>query len=114
MASNALSLVHTRLALAGIELAEERDRLKNTVVLVIVGVVFAAFALMTATLFVISLFWDTHREGAIIGVTLFYALVAGVALWRASTIRRDAPAPFAATLAELEKDRERFARKLTR
>lgn len=112
--ANALALVHTRIALAGIELVEERDRLKSALILVIVGVVFAAFALMTATIFVIALFWDTHREGAIIGVTVFYALVAVLALWRASSIRHDAPAPFAATLAELEKDREQLTARFLR
>lgn len=109
MGANALALVHTRIALAGVELAEERDRLKIALTLVVVGVVFSAFAMMTATIFVIALFWDTHREAAIIGVTLFYALVAVLSFWRASSLRHGAPAPFAATLAELEKDRERLS-----
>ena len=110
LTANALSLVHTRLALAGVELAEERDRLKSTLGLLVVGVVASAFALMSASAFVIAYFWDTHREGAIIGLTVFYAVIAAWALWRATSIRRDAPPPFAATLAELEKDRQRFVR----
>jgi len=110
LASNALSLVHTRLALAGVELAEERDRLKSQLTLLVVGIVAAGFALLSASILVIVLFWDTHREGAIIVMTLIYAALAAWALRRATTIRRDAPAPFAATLAELEKDRQRFVR----
>ncbi len=110
VASHLMALVQTRIALAGVELAEERDRVKTTLTLAIVGIVFAAFAMMTATLLVIAAFWDTHRMGAIIIVTVVYAAIAMLALWRASTIRRDAPAPFSATLAELEKDREQLKR----
>jgi uncharacterized membrane protein YqjE len=110
LAANALSLLQTRLALAGVELAEERDRLKAQLVLFVVGAVAAGFALMSASLYVVVLFWDTHREGAIIGLVVFYAVLAAWSLWHATTIRRDAPAPFAATLAELEKDRQRFMR----
>ena len=110
LAANAVSLVHTRIALAGIELAEERDRIKAQVALLVVGAVAAGFALMAASTFVVVYFWDTHREGAIIGLFVFYGAVAAISLLRATRIRRDAPAPFSATLAELEKDRQRFMR----
>jgi uncharacterized membrane protein YqjE len=78
--------------------------------LLVVGAVAAGFALLFASGIVVAYFWDTHRLGAIVGLTLFYIVVAVAAMWRASAIRRDAPAPFAATLAELEKDRQRFVR----
>jgi uncharacterized membrane protein YqjE len=112
IAADTLALVHTRLELASIELTEETERVKTAIVLVAVAALFAAFALMTATLLVIVLFWDTHREGAILGVTLFYAVLAVLALWRASVLRREAPRLLSATLAELDKDRERFSRSL--
>ncbi len=110
LAANALSLVHTRLALAGVELAEERDRLKSQLTLLVVGAVAAAFAMIWASALVVALYWDTHRAAAIAALAVFYAVVAAWALWRATAIRRAAPAPFAATLAELEKDRQRFVR----
>ncbi len=110
LAGNTLSLVQTRLALAGVEFAEERERLKSQLVLLAVGVVAGGFTLLSATLLVVAHWWDTHREEAIIGLILFYGIVTALALWRASSIRRAAPAPFAATLAELEKDRQRFMR----
>lgn len=110
LAGNALSLVHTRLALVGVEFAEERDRLKSQLTLLFVGAIAAGFTLFCASVLVIVHFWDTHREGSIIALTLFYAVIAAWALRRATTIRRDAPPPFSATLAELEKDRQRFVR----
>ena len=110
MAANAVSLVHTRLALAGIELAEERDRIKSQLALFVVGAVAAGFALLFASILVIAYFWDTHRERAILGLVVFYGVIAAWSLWRATNARRDAPAPFSATLAELEKDRHRFLR----
>jgi uncharacterized membrane protein YqjE len=110
LAANAVSLVHTRLALAGIELAEERDRIKAQLTLFVVGAVAAGFALMSASILVVVYFWDTHRERAIVGLVVFYGVIAAWSLWRATNVRRDAPAPFSATLAELEKDRQRFLR----
>jgi uncharacterized membrane protein YqjE len=110
IATHAMTLAHTRIALAGVELAEERDRVKTTLMLAIVGVVFGAFALMAATLLIVAAFWDSHRLSAIAAVALIYAAIAAGALWRAAAIRRAAPAPFAATLAELDKDREQLKR----
>ncbi len=108
-AATAFALVYTRLELASIELTEERERLKRLLVLLIAGVVAVAFALLAATLGVIAYFWETHRIGAIVAVTLFYALIGAIALWRLAELRRDAPEPFAATLAELAKDRQWLA-----
>lgn len=109
LAANIAALLETRLELASVELAEERERLKSMIVLLITSVVALAFAGLAATAGVIAYFWDTHRMGAIIGVTVFYAAVAGFALWRMAELRRDAPPPFEATLAELQKDRRWLA-----
>ena len=45
-------------------------------------------------------------------MALFYALVGGLLIARAKSIGSQGPAPFAATLAELERDRARLARAL--
>jgi uncharacterized membrane protein YqjE len=114
IAAHAMALMQTRIALAGVELAEERDRAKTMLTLAIVGAVFGAFALMTATLLIVAVFWDTYRLGSIIAIAIVYAAIAAGALWRAAMIRRRAPAPFAATLAELKKDGEQIKRMFER
>ncbi len=110
IAATALALVQTRVALASVEFAEERERIKRSLALVVVTAVCASFALLGATLLVVAYFWDTYRFTAIALVALFYLLAALLAGWRVAELRRGAPAPFAATLAELEKDRASFGR----
>lgn len=108
VAASALALVQTRVALASVEFAEERERIKRSLVLVVVAAVSASFAMLGATLLVVAYFWDSHRYTAIALVTLFYLLAALFAAWRMAEQRRNAPTPFAATLAELEQDRRSF------
>lgn len=64
----------------------------------------ALFALLFASLFVITSFWDTYRLAAVGGVTLFHVVVAALVFVRLRQISRGAPAPFAATLEEFEHD----------
>ncbi|MDQ6917102.1 MAG: phage holin family protein [Pseudomonadota bacterium] len=104
LAATALATLRTRLELAAVEFAEARTRIKDMVVLAAVGIVLALFALLFASLFVIAWFWDTHRLAAVGGVTLFYIVVTVGIFARLRQISRNAPAPFAATLEELEND----------
>jgi len=64
---------------------------------------------LAASLLVVVLFWDTHRIAALCGVTIVYALLGIVALWRIAVQRKTEAPAFAATLAELERDREWLA-----
>jgi uncharacterized membrane protein YqjE len=104
LADGALALVRTRAELVSVELAEERDRLVRRLAFLLGGVLLLAFAALYAGAFVIVLFWDSHRLLAIAGVTLVLAVVAVLLLGQARSMGRDAPAPFAASLAELDKD----------
>lgn len=104
--STLLELLGTRAELAVVELREEGERRKEMLVLGLAAGVFLGLALVFASLFVVVLFWDTHRIAALGGVTLVH-LAAGtgaVALLRRKA--RTAPPPFEATLAELHRDRE--------
>jgi uncharacterized membrane protein YqjE len=101
----ALALLKTRADLAAVEFSEHRDRARTLLILLgIAGIAFA-FAAMSATALVVVCFWETNRIAALVGVTLFYAVVGIFALWRLSEHRRTDPAPFAETRAELERDR---------
>ena len=110
LAESALGLVRTRAELAAVELVEERERLLRRTALLLGGVVVLAFAVLLAGLFVIALFWDTYRLGAIACVALLYTLAGGLMIARAKSIGAQAPMPFASTLAELERDRARIMR----
>lgn len=108
----ALALLHTRLELASVELDEVRDRLILRIVLVLVAFVAFAFALLAVSALVVVVFWDTHRIGALVGVVIVYAIIGFAALKRLSVQHQTDAPPFAATLAELERDRVWFADKL--
>jgi uncharacterized membrane protein YqjE len=109
-AGSLLALVQTRGQLAGLELVEERERLIARLALLLGGVLLLVFAVLFAGLFVVVLFWDTHRLWAIVGVGVAFLVAGAVMLSRAKGIGSEGPAPFAATLAEFEKDRAWLAR----
>ena len=99
-----LALLRTRLELATVEFEEERERATELLVLVLSGVLLALFALLFASIFVIAYFWEAYRLWAIAGVTLFYVALAALTFMRLQQRRRDKPAAFSATLAELGQD----------
>ena len=100
-----LGLLRTRLELAALELDEERDRAIEALVLVHVATLAFAFALLAASTLVVVLFWDTYRIAALCGMTLVYLLIGIAAALRFTRRRPPGARPFAATLAELERDR---------
>ena len=104
-----IELVRTRIELASLEFVEQREHAKRNVVLAVVAGAFLAFAVLSASALVVLVFWETHRVAAVAGVTAFHALVGVVALLRLRAAQRTAPPPFAATLAELERDRQWLA-----
>ena len=109
LAAALLGLGRTRLELAAVEFEEARARTARNLALVGIAAMCFAFAILAASLLVVVLFWDTHRIAALCGVTVVYALIGLLAVWRlAERKRTDTPA-FAATLAELERDREWLA-----
>lgn len=105
LAASAVDLVRTRAELAALEFEEARELAKDRVGLLVVGLVCVAMGLLGATAFVVVLFWDTYRLTALGLVTAAYLLGGAIAFWRFSVHRRNDPRPFAATLAELERDR---------
>ena len=108
LARSLVSTLQSRAELLSLELALERARLVRMVVLAVVALFFLALAAIAATIFVIVLFWDTHRLLAIGLIALGYLVLAA---WLAAAAKREltqAARPFAATIAELKKDRDRL------
>jgi uncharacterized membrane protein YqjE len=110
LAESVVGLFRTRAELAGLELVEERERLVLRLALLVGGIVVLAFAALFVGGFIIAWFWDSHRLLAIAFVALVHALAGGFMIAKSKAIGRDAPAPFSATLAEVEKDRVRLQR----
>lgn len=94
----------TRSELASLELAEARDRAGRWLVLALVSAMLLLAALLVGSLWIVSLFWETHRSVAAAVVALAYALAGGgLVVWLLARLR-EAPPLFQATLAELKQD----------
>ncbi len=106
--STLLELLQTRVEIVASEFEEERVRLREMVVFGILTLFFVSVGLTLATLFVVALFWDTHRLSVLGGVALLYLGLGGftsICLYRRLKSR---PRLFATTLSELEKDRDQL------
>ena len=100
------ALVHTRIELAATELKRERVRVTRLLLFAAIALFFFILAAFTFTIFVIVIFWDTHRVLATGCLTLLYlAAAVGVVLFAKREASRSAR-PFSASLAQLKKDRE--------
>ena len=106
LVASMLALVRTRLELAVVEFGEERERRKHIAMLGIVAGVFFALAALLFALFIVVLFWDSHRVAAVAGVTVAYLAIGLGALASLRSRHRELPAPFEASLAELARDVE--------
>jgi uncharacterized membrane protein YqjE len=100
----AIAAVVTRGELASLELAEARERAGRWLVIALVAAMLLLAALLVGSLWVVSLFWDTHRSAAAAVVALVYALAGGgLVAWLLGQLRA-APPVLQATLAELRQD----------
>ena len=105
-----LSFAQTRASLAANEFEEQVLRFLEIVVWGAAAFLFFAIALVLVAIFVVLLFWDSNRVLAA-GLVAGLFIVGGAAstlMVRSCLAAR--PKFLAATLAELEKDRQRIAR----
>lgn len=108
LATGVLGLLATHIELIGVELQEEKHRLIEVAVLGACSLVLFAMVLLLATFCIVVWQWDSHRLETIIGLTVLYAALGAAALFTMKSKLSTHPNPFAATAAELEKDRERL------
>jgi len=104
LTASVVALVRSRLELLTVEFEEERERTKELLVLAVVATVFLLFAFVALSALVLAVFWESHPLIAILCMALAYA---AVGIWAVARIKqRQRQRPFAATLAELERDAE--------
>lgn len=108
LATTAVDILRTRLALLAAEVEEESLRLARLAFLALVALLLLTLGLLAFTLLLVVLFWDTHR---VLVVGLLTALYLGGAIAIALYVRsglRGGSKLFSASLAELDKDREKL------
>lgn len=104
------ALVHSRIELAALEIQREKTRITRLVVLGMVALFFLGLGAITATIFIIVLFWDSQRLVAIGFLTVLYI---GIGAGLLSLVRKEtteSARPFSVSLEELRKDRDRLTR----
>lgn len=103
-----LSAFHTRLELFVTELEEEKERLKQTLVLILLLFFGLSFGFILLNIFVVALFWEKGWLFALGGLAALYLCVGVIAgaMLRKKILTR--PGLFPVTLAELGKDRDRL------
>ena len=102
--------MRTRLELASVELAEERDRIQQQLTLLVAAMAMFMFArAVRRDLGHCRTFWDTNRLTAIAIVAVVFAGAGAALLALRSQAASAAPTPFAATIAEFERDRAALA-----
>lgn len=104
-----LALLHNRLQLLGVELAEEKLRLLAILGYGAVAVIGLSAGTVFLAIFVTVLFWDEHR---LLLLGLFSAFFLGGGYFALRVARRNARAGsrlFADSLAELRKDADGLA-----
>ena len=110
LGSTLFATLHSRVELLALEYQRERMQIVRLILLGLAALVFLALGAITATIFVIVLFWDSQRLVVIGFLALLYlAIGAGIVAF----VKREAERskrPFSASLEELRRDRERFTR----
>lgn len=100
-----LGIAGTRFELIGIEIAEEKERLVALLVTAVAAVFAFSFAVLLLTLLVVAAFWDNRV--VVLGVcVLVYAAAGAWLVMRLRTQLESRRSMFAATIAELAKDRD--------
>jgi len=108
--NTALAGVENRIELFLVELREERFRVFDALLLGCAAAVLGFVALLTVTVTLVVIFWDSARVPVLVILSVCYSLGAIGALWRL-TIRLRNWSSFSATLDELKKDRACFEEK---
>lgn len=108
LASTLASIVSTRLELLANELQEERLRLTQLMLFAALALFCFGLGVLLLTVLIVALLWDDHRFAVLGALTIFY-FVLGTALTMLLRSKAQIKSRlFSASLAELDKDRERL------
>ncbi|GAA5784197.1 phage holin family protein [Chitiniphilus shinanonensis] len=108
LAASLIGLLHAHLGIFAIELEEARERVLRTLVLGFVGaglLVMCLVALASALVLALPPEW---RVGVLAGAGVVFLLLGIGLVWAAWNGFARGPTPFAVTMEELRRDRERL------
>ena len=103
-----MSMLGTRLELAAIDVESHVQATLVALMTAFVALVLGLIAFAFIGIGVIVFFWETHRIAAATGVLLAYVALAAISATLARSMWNARPSPLAATMREIELDREAF------
>lgn len=107
--ATSVELLHTRLQLLSTELEEEKTRLLRTLSWGAAAFLLMGVGLVFLAMFITVLLWEHNRLLALGLITLAFIVAGGVSLWQAMRHLHAPSGLFAASLAELRRDRAALA-----
>ncbi|KKB63905.1 hypothetical protein WM40_09700 [Robbsia andropogonis] len=107
-----LGLAQTRLALIGIELAEEKERIVGALAIAALACMLGLVTLISLNALIVIVLWDRYHWQPLLALTLCYGILSLVCLVRLRRAARHASPPFEATRAEFDNDRALIAHHL--
>lgn len=108
LSASLVSIVATRLELLANEVQEERLRLAQMFVFLLFALFSFGMALLLFTVFIVVLFWDTHRLAVLGGLGLVFFAIGLLASMLLRSKVRQGTQLFSASLAELRKDKQQL------
>lgn len=108
VARSLLAFAETRTRIAASEFEEQLLRILEVAVWAAVALFLFAFAVLLAAFFIVLVFWDTNRLMAAGLLAALFAAGGGFSVLMVRNCMAARPKFLAATLAELEKDRQRM------
>ncbi len=104
LTATVVAMAYNRLHLLSADIEIARERVFSLLITVIVSLFFLCFSVLLLSIFIVVIFWDTHRLLALGTVTGLFLGVGGLLMMRAMSAIKKMPATFEASLAELAKD----------
>lgn len=109
LAATLVALLHTRLELLATELDEERLRIAQIIFWALMGLLFLTLGVLMLTVFVLIVFWDTHRVAVAAVLAAGYLAIGIVTVLVARNKARVRSRLFSESLGQLARDRERLS-----
>jgi uncharacterized membrane protein YqjE len=106
LAASLIAIAHTRLDLLSTDLEEERERLLSVLLMLFVALFCLGVGVVLLALLIVVAVWESHRLLALVGLTALFLAGGAAAFGCARHKLRTKPKLFAASLAELSKDRQ--------
>ena len=97
-------MVQTRLELIGLEIADARDHLVALLAYAAAAVFFAGVTVITGLAWLVMAYWE-ERLMIIGGATVLFAVLAIIAIWRATSHAQSGGEIFSDSLMALQTDR---------